>query len=102
MKSMIERGFRPGDEALRARWPKGWVKPFDPVEQADLLLAAMKYSRSLGVDTILPAGDIEHFSFALEHENEIWDEPLSDSEKALLEQLLPSVRDCLFMPEEDR
>lgn len=100
MKSMIERGFR--NESERQRWPKSWCLPFNPVEQADMLLAAIKYSRAMGVDTIIPAGDIEHFKFALEHENEIWDEPLSSQEKKMLEEHLPCVADALFMPECDR
>ena len=100
MKSMIERGFR--DESERQRWPKSWCKPFDPVKQPDMLLAAIKYSRAMGVDTIIPAGDIDHFRFALEHENEIWDEALSEQERKLLEEHLPSVADALFMPEEHR
>lgn len=100
MKSMIERGFR--DESERQRWPKSWCKPFDPKTEAGLLLAAIKYSRAMGVDTIIPAGDIEHFRFALEHENEIWDEPLSSQEKNTLEEHLPCVTDALFMPECDR
>lgn len=100
MKSMIERGFR--DEKERQRWPKSWCLPFDPVEQADMLLAAIKFSRALGVDTIIPAGDIEHFKYALEHEDEIWDEPLSEAEGKALEKHLENVRDCLFMPKEHR
>lgn len=100
MKSMIERGFR--DEAERRRWPKSWCKPFDPQEEADLLLAAVKYARGMGVDTLIPAGDIEHFRFALENGDRIWDEPLTDEEKVLLEARLIEVKDCLFMPERDR
>lgn len=100
MKSMIERGFR--DESERLRWPKSWCKPFDPVEQADILLAAIKYSRAMGVDTIIPAGDIEHFSFALEHEHEIWEDDMTDAEREMMEKHLEDVKDCLFMPEGDR
>lgn len=100
MKAMIERGFRDGDDALRLRWPKSWCKPFDPVEQADLLLAAMKYSWSLGMDTFIPAGDIEHFQFALDHVNELSD--LTEEDVDLLKRHLPGIGDDLFMPEEDR
>ena len=65
-------------------------------------MAAIKFSRAMGVDTIIPAGDIDHFRFALEHENDIWDEALSEKERKLLEEHLPSVTDALFMPEEHR
>lgn len=102
MKSMIERGFGSGDDGFRKRWPKSWCKPFDPETQPDLLLAAMKYACSMNPDTLIPAGDIEHFRFAVEHANEIWDDPLSDQERALLEAHLPEVKDRLFMPEEGR
>ena len=57
---------------------------------------------SLGVDTLLPTGDEEHFRFAVEHADEVWDEPMSEREKELLERHLPKVRDHLFKPEEDR
>jgi aryl-alcohol dehydrogenase-like predicted oxidoreductase len=97
MKSMIERGFRGADDPARKRWPKSWCKPFDLVEQRDLLIAAMKYSRSLGVNTLIPAGDIEHFRFAVENADEIWGEPITEAQRALLDRLLPEVRNDLFM-----
>lgn len=102
MKSMIERGFRTDDAEERKRWPKSWCKPFDPDTQPELLLAAMKYARGMGPDTLIPAGDIEHFRFAVEHWEEIWDVPLSDEESILLKAHLQKVKDQLFMPECDR
>ena len=102
MKSMIERGFRKGDDELRKRWPKSWCLPFDPETQKDLLLAAMKYSVSLGIDTLIPAGDIEHFRFAVEHEDDIFGSPITEEEQRLLDEHLSLVEDCLFMPEQDR
>ena len=66
------------------------------------MLAAIKYSRAMGVDTIIPAGDIEHFSFALEHEHEIWEDDMTDAEREMIEKHLEDVKDCLFMPEGDR
>ncbi|MBR1708081.1 MAG: aldo/keto reductase [Clostridia bacterium] len=97
MKSMIERGFGPGDDGARKRWPKSWCKPFDPETQSQLLLAAMKYARFMNPDTLIPAGDIEHFRFAVQHADEIWNDPFSDQERALLEAHLPEVKDRLFM-----
>ncbi|MBQ9009931.1 MAG: aldo/keto reductase [Clostridia bacterium] len=102
MKSMIERGFGPDDDELRSRWPKSWCKPFDPDTQSEMLLAAMKYARTMGPDTLIPAGDIEHFRFAVEHADEIWNASLTQREKELLESHLPVVRDLLFMPEQNR
>ena len=100
MKAMIERGFREGDDALRLRWPKSWCKPFDPYTQADLMLAAMKYAWSLGMDTFIAPGDIEHFQFALDHVDEL--DKLTQADVDLLRAHLPSIGDDLFMPEEDR
>ncbi|MBO4368112.1 MAG: aldo/keto reductase [Clostridia bacterium] len=97
MKSQIERAFKDGDEAARARFPKSWCKPFDPQTQADLLLAAMKYSYSLGVDTLIPAGNFEHFSFAVEHADEIASIPMTEQEKKLLAEHLPQVKAYPFM-----
>lgn len=102
MKSMIERDFGPEEEELRRRWPKSWCKPFDPETQPDLLLAAMKYARAMEPDTLIPAGDFEHFRFAVEHADEVWDAPLTDAEQRLLETHLPKVKDRLFMPQRDR
>ena len=102
MKSMIERGFNKDDDKLRKRWPKSWCVPFDPETQKDLLLAAMKYSVSLGIDTLIPAGDIEHFRFAVEYEDEIWGAPITEEEQRLLDTHFPLVQDSLFMPVQDR
>ena len=100
MKSMVERGFRTPEE--RKRWPKSWCKPFDPETRGELLIAAMKYAVSLGVDTLLPTGDEEHFRFAVKHADEVWGEPMSEQEIVMLERHLAGTRDVLFMPEEDR
>ena len=100
MKSMVERGFRTPEE--RKRWPKSWCKAFEPESEGELLLAAMKYAVSLGVDTLLPTGDEEHFRFAVEHADEVWGDSISEKEKELLERHLADTRDALFMPEEDR
>ncbi len=104
MKSMVERGFRPGpeDDVFRRKWPKCWCKLFDEETQADLLLAALRFAVAQGIDTLVPAGDVEHFRFAVEHADEIWATPLSEADMALLRAHLPSVEDALFMPEYDR
>ncbi len=101
MKSMIERAFRGADDPARSRWPKSWCKPFDPVKQKDLLIAAMKYARSLGVNTLIPPGNIEHFRFAVENADEIWGDPITDAQRALLDAHLPEVRNDLFMQTQD-
>lgn len=95
MKSMIERAFTGPDDPARARYPKSWCKPIDVDEQPKLLLAAIKYAWSLGIDTLIPPGDYEHFEFAVEHADELT-QPLTDAERALLQAHLETVRDYPF------
>ena len=95
MKSMVERSYFGPDDPARARHPKSWCKLLETDTQADLLLAAMKYSWSLGIDTLIPPGDFEHFEFAVEHADKL-SEPLTDAETALLRDHLEQVRDWPF------
>ncbi|MBP5209584.1 MAG: aldo/keto reductase, partial [Clostridia bacterium] len=95
MKSMIERAWD-RDERQTSRYPKSWCKPFDTETDARLLLAAVRYAASLGVDVIIPPGNFEHFSFAVEHGREIFDTPLTDEDRALLAERLDRVRDRPF------
>lgn len=103
MKSMIDRAFIPGkDTEARKKYQKSWCKPFDTESQVDLLLAAMKYAWSLGPQMLIPAGNYDSFSFAVNHADEITDSPLTEEEKQLLKEHLEEVKDYLFMPEEVR
>jgi len=95
MKSMVERGYYGPDDPARARYPKSWCKLIEPDTQVDLLLAAMKYAWSLGIDTLIPPGDYEHFEFAVQHADALT-EPLTDAEIALLRAHLPQVIDHPF------
>ena len=95
MKSMIERAWKDGDEQAKAKFHKSWCKPIDPDEDAELLLAAMKYALSLGVDTLIPPGNYRHFSFAVEHLDKAL-EPMTDREKQLLASRLETVKDYPF------
>lgn len=90
MKSMIERAWGE-DERYASKYPKSWCKPIDIDEEPELLLAAVKYALSLGVDTLIPPGNFEHFRFAVEHIEEALDNPLSESERDLLSARLPKV-----------
>ena len=65
--------------------------------EADLLRAAVRYALSLGVDTIVPPGNIDHFRFAVENIDDLLAHPLSDAERALLADRLETVRDRPFM-----
>lgn len=99
MKSMVERSYYGPDDPARARYPKSWCKLIEPDTQADLLLAAMKFAWSLGIDTLIPPGDYEHFEFAVEHAEQLT-EPLTDAETALLRDHLSQVRDWPFFDPE--
>ena len=101
MKSMIERAWDDTKDAdARLKYPKSWCKPFDTVGDADLLLAAMKYSLSLGADTLVPPGNFDHFRFAVERIDEAIGHPLTAADRALLEARLASVRYAPFFPED--
>ena len=96
MKSRIERAWKEGED--RSRYPKSWCKPFDTETQTALLTAAVKYALSLGVDTIIPPGNFEHFSFGADHIEEMIEHPFSEADRQLLEEHLLTVRDLPFFP----
>ena len=95
MKSMIERAWTE-EERYASKYTKSWCKPIDADDEPALLLAAMKYALSLGVDTLVPPGNFDHFKFAVEHIDEAMDAPLSDAERELLSARLERVKDRPF------
>ena len=95
MKAFIERAWDSREEREGSRFPKSWCKPIDPEDTA-FGLAAMRFALSLGVDTLVPPGNFESFSFAVEHIDEALSAPLSAEERAFLEAKLPAVQDHLF------
>ena len=97
MKSMIERAWDNEIDALaRQKYPKSWCKPIDEDEDQELLIAAVKYVFSLGVDTIIPPGNFGHFKFGVENIDRILSNPLSEKERALLADRLETVKDRPF------
>ena len=96
---MIERAWSE-DERYTSKYPKSWCKPIDIDDEPELLLAAVKYVLSLGVDTLIPPGNFEHFRFAVEHIEEALDNPLSQSESDLLSARLPMVRHLPFFDQD--
>ena len=98
MKSMIERSWT-DEERYASKYPKSWCKPIDADEEPALLLAAMKYALSLGVDTLVPPGNFDHFRFAVEHVDEALAQPLTGDERAMLAARLDLVRDRPFFDE---
>lgn len=99
MKSMVDRSYYGPDDPARSHYPKSWCKLFEVDEQAELMLAAMKYAWSLGIDTLVPPGDYEHFEFAVEHAEELT-QPLTEAETQLLRTHLETVRDWPFFDPE--
>lgn len=95
MKSMIDRAWDPGERDT-SRYPKSWCRPFDTENEKELLIAAVKYALSLGVDIIIPPGNFDHFSFGVRHIDEMLATPLNDSDLALLRSRLASVQDRPF------
>lgn len=97
MKSMIERAWDDSqDSNAKQKYPKSWCKPIDADQDQELLLAAVKYALSLGVDAIIPPGNFDHFKFAVENIEKAVAEPLSEGERKLLEDRLKIVRDRPF------
>jgi len=91
MKAFIERKWDSEDERNASAFPKSWCKPID-VEDVAFGTAAMKYSLSLGVDTLIPPGNYASFSFAVDHIDECLNHPLTDADRAFLAQKLETVR----------
>ena len=97
MKSMIERAWDDSvDAESRKKYPKSWCKPIDVEEDSELLLAAVKYALSLGVDTIVPPGNFAHFKFGVDNIDRALSEPLTDAERKLLADRLEIVKDRPF------
>ena len=96
MKSMIDRGWKEDEDRYTSSYPKSWCRPFDVAKESDLLLAAVKYALSLGVDTIVPPGNFDHFKFAVDHIDEMLEKPLSEEERAMLAKHLDEVKGYPF------
>jgi hypothetical protein len=87
MKAFIHRAWRNDEERYASRFPKSWCMPITDDEA--FMVAAMKYTLNLGADTLIPPGNFENFSFAVEHIDECLANPLNDADLALLKSHLP-------------
>lgn len=96
MKSMIDRSWA-AEERYSSKYPKSWCRPIDTEEEPETLLAAMRYALSLGVDTIIPPGNFDHFRFAVEHIDEAIASPISAGERDMLEKRLELMKDRPFL-----
>lgn len=95
IKSMVERAWN-HEEQDHSIYPKSWCKPFDIETEPDYLIAALKYSISLGADILIPPGNFEHLKFAVSHIDEVLENPLTESDRAFLSARLPEVREQPF------
>jgi len=95
MKEMIERAWINPDERKNSKFPKSWCKPID-IENKDLRLAAMKYTLSLGVNTLIPPGDFVNFSFVAQNIEKCLENPLTKDDLLLLKECYEKVKDYPF------
>ncbi|MFI3237218.1 MAG: aldo/keto reductase [Lachnospiraceae bacterium] len=94
MKSLIHRAWTNPEEKAGTMYSKSWCKPIS-AEQEDFRIAAMRYAYQMGAASLVPPGNFECFSFAVEHYDEIH-KPLTDSDLALLAKELPLIGDRFF------
>ncbi|MBQ3879617.1 MAG: aldo/keto reductase [Oscillospiraceae bacterium] len=90
MKAFIERRWENDAERASSCFPKSWCKPIDVQDEA-FGMAAMRYTLSLGADTLVPPGNFASFSFAVDHIQEVLANPLADTDRALLAEKLKTV-----------
>ena len=95
IKSMIDRAWG-NEEQDSSIYPKSWCRPFHIETESDYLLAALKYSISLGADILIPPGNFEHLKFAVDHIDEVLDNPITEEELAFLAARLPQVKEEPF------
>ncbi|MGI6201078.1 MAG: aldo/keto reductase [Christensenellales bacterium] len=95
MKGLIHRAWLSDQERASSAYPKSWCKPFSPDQEA-LAVAALRYALSLGADALVPPGNIESFSFVLDHIEDCLAQPLSDADRALLTAELPHIQGHAF------
>ena len=94
MKSQIHRRWFDRSED-RGDYRKSWCKPIH-TDRKELGIAAIRYTFRLGADIILPPGNFKSFSFAVDHIEEILNQPVSSDETALLENEFSLVKDYPF------
>lgn len=94
LKGLIHRAWKSPQERQESRFPKSWCMPFENNDA--LAIAALKYTHSLGPDTLIPPGNFESFSFMVDHIDQVLDEPLTEEERALLSQELKNIDGHFF------
>jgi hypothetical protein len=95
IKELIERRWLSEEERAASPFPKSWCKPID-LEDTRLRIAAVKYTLSLGVDTLIPPGDFVNFAFVVENIDECLSRPLGDEDTQLLKTAYEKVKEYPF------
>ena len=94
MKSMIHRAWLDDAEKATSRFSKSWCKPI--FENDALLIAAMKYAfQEIRANVLVPPGNIESFTFAVEHIDQLV-QPLTTKELGLLQTELKMIDGRFF------
>jgi predicted aldo/keto reductase-like oxidoreductase len=101
MKGLIERRWAQPDERKNSQFTKSWCKPIDP-ENRDLRIAAMKYTLSMGSDTLVPPGNYADFSFMTENIDECLKNPLTQEDLAFLKQSYEKVKEYPFFSKDGK
>ena len=92
---MAERAWS-HEEQDSSKYIKSWCKPFDIETESNYLMAALKYSISLGANILIPPGNFAHLKFAVENNDEVLDNPFTEDDRTLLAMRLPQVKDQPF------
>jgi hypothetical protein len=95
MKQLIERAWLSEDEHDRSDSPKSWCKPIDADDVA-FRLAAIKYTLSLGADTLVPPGNFRDLAFVVDHIDECLANPLTEADRELLTERYARVKGHAF------
>lgn len=101
MKGIVERAWLSKDERNNSLFSKSWCKPIDP-ENEELRIAAMKYTLSLGADTLVPPGNFMDFSFMVENVDECLKNPLNEEDKTYLKGAYENVKAYPFFTTEGK
>ena len=95
IKSMVDRAWS-HEEQDHSHYPKSWCRPFDIETESPYLMVALRYSIWLGADILIPPGNFNHLIFAVEHIDDVLDDPLTEEDRAFLAARLPQVREQPF------
>ncbi len=94
MKSMIHRAWLNDDEKKNSRFPKSWCMPI--TDNDEFTIAAMKYAvEKIGANVLVPPGNIENFTFAVENIDKIL-EPMTEKELDILKAESENIKEHHF------